>query len=255
MANKEERHHPSGHIFFNPSYSKVSIHRAPTQLHHSAIQNITASVFWRVMPAKVNYYSGAEGEQQQNSEIGVSEDYADLVKNMKSWLEGPEGKKVKIAFLVKLTEQPRYSGKRCYRALQKEVIENAERYVNDREGFTAKEEDLDGGERGKMQAYGATFVGRITAFFEIWERDEDSGDAVRRGERVHFYDSSKKLNPRDLSFNFDDFVVPVPELQGEQVKISWKSWAAQVASSRGDLAFERFRRVLSSYVVKPESPR
>lgn len=204
--NRDDRK-PSGHVFFDRKFSKISVHLAPTFLHESAIHKIEEAV-WDVIKSNVRNHdelfdlrtNAAEKRRADFTtkipdimishapdaatisspfflaEVGFSESYEELVKSMKFWLSGHE--KIKIAFLVKFRESPRYSGKKSFIALPREAMENAERYANDRDGFKIDDS------AGVLQAYGAPFVGRTTAFLEIWEQKPDSGDVVLRGERV-----------------------------------------------------------------------
>ncbi|KAK2768138.1 hypothetical protein FQN53_006289 [Emmonsiellopsis sp. PD_33] len=175
------------------------------------------------------------------AEVGFSESYEDLVKTTKFWLDGYE--KIRFAFLIKSQESPRYSGKKCFVALPKEVMANAEQYANDRDGFKANDSD------GILQAYGAPLVGRTTAFLEIWERTQ-SGSVVLRGERMHFYDSLGPINPPKIVLDFEEFGIPVEELQGQKININWGSWITKMARARRELAWDRFCAVLYTNTIK-----
>ncbi|KAK2806810.1 hypothetical protein FQN50_005672 [Emmonsiellopsis sp. PD_5] len=260
-SNEDDRR-PSGHLFFDRKLSKISVYLAPIFLHESAIHKVQEAV-WDVIRSKVSNYdelfdlrtNAAEKHRADFTtkapdimishapdaatisspfflaEVGFSESYEDLVKTMKFWLNGYE--KIKMAFLIKFQESPRYSGKKCFLALPKDVVANAEQYANDRDAFKTNDSD------GILQAFGAPLVGRITAFLEIWERTQ-SGNVVLRGERTHFYDSLGPMNPPKIALDFDEFGIPVEELQGQKININWNNWIAKMARARKELAWDRF---------------
>ncbi|KAK2741164.1 hypothetical protein FQN55_008427 [Onygenales sp. PD_40] len=274
IINARDDRRPSGHLFFDRKFSKTSVYLAPTFLHESVIHKVQEAV-WDVIKSKVPNYdelfdirtNAAEKRRADFTtkvpdimishapdaatisspfflaEVGFSESYEDLVRTMKFWLDGHE--KIKMAFLIKFQESPRYSGKKCFVALAKEVVANAEEYADDRDGF--KPDDS----AGILQAHGAPLVGRITAFLEIWERTQ-SGDVVLRGERTHFYDSLGPINPPKAVLDFEEFGIPVEELQGQKININWDSWITKVARARRELAWDRFCSVLYTNAIKPK---
>lgn len=194
-------------MLFDRHFSRTSVYSAPIPVNDAAVQSIIASI-WGVIIAKVPDYLQKfrlqtnsvqlrasdfttkipdvmishlrEGPKPSTpfflAEVGFSESYPDLVKSMKHhWLQ--ENQKVRVAFLVKFNEYPRYNGKKCLNALPKEIIAQADRYISDWEGFTTENSD------GVLKSFGAPLVGRISAFLEIWERTE-SGEVILKGERI-----------------------------------------------------------------------
>ena len=109
------------------------------------------------------------------AEVGFSESYPSLVKTMKYWLEGND--QIKLTFLVKFTETPRYSTRRALEHLPKDVVENAELHATDKSLVR-----IDTCE-GRVNIHGSSFVGKIRAFLEIWKRDSDTGDVSARDRR------------------------------------------------------------------------
>lgn len=185
----------------------MSVFRAPTLVHEAAARSIKDQIdkmIWAkvqddkfqgfinaaVLPledtaeftTKVpDYLLGYQPEDAPEvrplfiAEVGYSETYQDLVKAMKSWIQGMDH--VKQALLVKFTETPKYSTSRILEQLPQNVVDNAKRYATDRSLLSMDVHE------GKLEINGCSFVGRTTAFVEKWTRDADSGKAVV-GDRI-----------------------------------------------------------------------
>jgi hypothetical protein len=111
------------------------------------------------------------------AEVGFTESYKDLVKAMKYWLKDRHDD-IKIAFLVKFDETPVFKGQRCFDSLDKQVIAKPVYYAQRPLDFDMENVD------GKVRAHGATFVGRTTAFLEVWELKGKSKTVGIRGKRI-----------------------------------------------------------------------
>ena len=108
------------------------------------------------------------------AEIGFTEGSSDLEKSIKQWVNVmPE---VKVAFLVKLDERPRFNSKRAFSHLPDYVIKNPSIYANANTAASINNE-------GMAEIHGVSFVGNITAYLEIWTRSSD-GNAELSGERI-----------------------------------------------------------------------
>lgn len=108
------------------------------------------------------------------AEIGFTESLSELEKCIKQWFKAmPE---VKVAFLVKLDERPRFSSKRAFSHLPEYVIKNPQVYANSNTAAFLNSE-------GVAEMHGVSFVGNISAFLEVWRRGPDGG-AELSSERI-----------------------------------------------------------------------
>lgn len=108
------------------------------------------------------------------AEIGFTEGSSHLEKSIKQWFKVmPE---VKVAFLVKLDERPRFNSKRAFSYLPDYVIKNSSAYTNANTAASINN-------KGMAEVHGVSFVGSITAYLEIWTRGSD-GNAGLSGERI-----------------------------------------------------------------------
>jgi hypothetical protein len=182
------------------------VHLAPTHLHEAAIKNVEEAVWHKIMAEVPDHPKLFMQENNAGTEtladfttkipdmilsyapnkttamkpvfvveIGFTESYTDLLKSMRIWLSGHEH--VKIAFLVKFEESPRYSGKKCLSKLPPDLLSNADKYLKDRDAVQLAWRD------GKVFAHGASFVGHTKGFLEVWRRST-SGKATLRGKRI-----------------------------------------------------------------------
>ncbi|KAK2765224.1 hypothetical protein FQN54_008923 [Arachnomyces sp. PD_36] len=167
------------------------------------------------------------------AEVGIAETYGDLLRSMKLWLKGnPE---TKLVFLVKVEEEPEY---KAPKTLSKDLIDILNQPVNvlQEKDFFGMLEERD----GQIFAHGSRFVGSITAFFEVWVRDSETGKPVRKGERIEFYDSKEpdKPKPEDLFIKFTDFC-PVEEVGDARATLKWEAFDMKLKRAQRMVALGR----------------
>jgi len=113
-------------------------------------------------------------------EIGFSEDYDNLVKDVTIWLEGMRS--VSLCALVSFVEEPRYSCPVDYANLDEQEFKALAFPEPD---IRAEDFELEG-PFGPVVYRGQKWVGAISGAFEWWKRDR-SGRAKKYGERRDLY--------------------------------------------------------------------
>lgn len=96
-----------------------------------------------------------------------------LEKSIKEWLRVERD--VHLAFLINFNENPRFSSKQAFANLPKYVLADPYKYF--------KVDVLGRPNNGAVQVYGVNFVGKLTAYLEVW-KSNPNGEPVRRGERI-----------------------------------------------------------------------
>ncbi|KAF3893744.1 hypothetical protein GY631_3393 [Trichophyton interdigitale] len=173
------------------------------------------------------------------AEIGFTEGSSHLEKSIKQWFKVmPE---VKVAFLVKLDERPRFNSKRAFSYLPDYVIKNPSAYTNANTAASINN-------KGMAEVHGVSFVGSITAYLEIWTRGSD-GNAGLSGERIKFYDSFQILNPPRLELDMTAFGFSSDQRQHEKLTIDWKEWEEALRGQTGELACKRFFSVIHKFCM------
>ncbi|GBF59737.1 hypothetical protein TMEN_1779 [Trichophyton mentagrophytes] len=173
------------------------------------------------------------------AEIGFIEGSSHLEKSIKQWFKVmPE---VKVAFLVKLDERPRFNSKRAFSYLPDYVIKNPSAYTNANTAASINN-------KGMAEVHGVSFVGSITAYLEIWTRGSD-GNAGLSGERIKFYDSFQILNPPRLELDMTAFGFSSDQRQHEKLTIDWKEWEEALRGQTGELACKRFFSVIHKFCM------
>jgi hypothetical protein len=125
-------------------------------------------------------------------EIGLSEKYEDLIQDARLWLEGKS--EVSMCVLVNFVEEPRY---RC-------PVQNIDKEEFDRLAFPDQSEltpeDIHLEDTFGPATYkGFVWVGRFPdAFLEWWTRDQETGMAMKYGDRVVSYLSLMRISLTDL---------------------------------------------------------
>ena len=110
------------------------------------------------------------------AEVGISESHDDLQRSMVLWLK--ENSNVKLAFLVKISEKPKYEHPK---QLSEEMIAMRNQPVK---VIQNKLYDIVEDRNGQLFAHGSKFVGAFSGFLEDWVRDSETGKAARKGERI-----------------------------------------------------------------------
>ncbi|EZF10423.1 hypothetical protein H112_08347 [Trichophyton rubrum D6] len=173
------------------------------------------------------------------AEIGFTEGSSDLEKSIKQWFNVmPE---VKVAFLVKLDERPRFNSKRAFSHLPDYVIKNPSIYANANTAASINNE-------GMAEIHGVSFVGNITAYLEIWTRSSD-GNAELSGERIKFYDSSQLLSPPRIELDMTAFGFSSDQRQHDKLILDWKGWDEALQAQTGELACKRFFSIIHKFCM------
>lgn len=109
------------------------------------------------------------------AKVGFWESYDDLRRSMVQWLKGNPN--VKLAFLVKISENPRYQSPK---QLPEETILMRELAIGD---FKQKIFDIAEDRHGQLFVHGNKYVGAFSMSLEVWVRDSE-GEVVRKGEPI-----------------------------------------------------------------------
>lgn len=106
------------------------------------------------------------------AEIGFEENGPELERSVREWLQ--RRKETRLAFLIKVHENPRFSTKEAFESLPEYIKADPRSYASTNISHTD----------GCVQVHGCNFVGRTKAYFEVWKRDPETGNAAIRGERI-----------------------------------------------------------------------
>ena len=116
-------------------------------------------------------------------EVGLSETYEELVKDVKLWIEGNHD--VRTAILVKVEEDPRYLSP-ISKLDDDQIVALGFPHHRDLDPCMVVLEDPNDS-FGPLQLNNLTWVGKMSTFLEIWKRDETTGDAKQQGPRMVSY--------------------------------------------------------------------
>ncbi|PUU81780.1 hypothetical protein B9Z19DRAFT_970611 [Tuber borchii] len=167
-------------------------------------------------------------------EVGLSESYEMLVRDARTWLEG--NNHVTLVMLVKLEENPPYV---CpVKDLTDEEFEHLK--FPDRKSINVKTFTLEG-DYGPATYMGLAWVGEISGFLEVWERDKISGMAqITAAGRINLFDL---LNTQSSLFTLRDFM-ELPVEGDHKVLINWDDYFSNLGINICELAAYRCRRML-----------
>ncbi|KAM5452790.1 hypothetical protein MaudCBS49596_003096 [Microsporum audouinii] len=271
---------PSGYLVFGDSFHTTSILRAPpTNVHEALVWNIGNLVLnaleqatagqdgssfqvmmntsarsntkftMKVPDVRIERYEPAPTSGPITlaktvfiAEIGFTESSSALEKSIKEWFSAMPD--VHIAFLVKLDERPRFNSERAFSCLPAHVIANPEEYIN-----CDIKPSLN---QGAIEIYGVNFVGKMTAYLEVWRRGCDGVEAARSGERIAFYDSSKALDKPKLEIDLAAFGFLPDHLQDEKLVLDCGGWDAKLRTQSGELAYKRLCSTLKKHCTTEE---
>ena len=116
-------------------------------------------------------------------EVGLSETYEELIEDVKLWIEGNSD--IRTAFLIKIEEDPRYRSPTSKLENDQIVALGFPHHRDLDPCMVALEDPTDS--FGPLQLNGLTWVGKMSIFLEIWNRDETTGDAKQAGPRMVSY--------------------------------------------------------------------
>ncbi|KAM5501346.1 hypothetical protein McanMca71_000078 [Microsporum canis] len=277
LCRRKER--PSGYLVFGDSFHTTSVLRAPpSDVHEALVWNIGSLVLNALQQATAGQDCGsfhvmtntgtrsnakfamkvpdvrivrrepvpASGQRSRAktvfiAEIGFTESSSELERSIKEWFNAMPD--VHLAFLVKLDERPRFSSKRAFSCLPANVIANPEAYIN-----CDIKSSLN---QGATEIYGVNFVGKITAYLEIWRRGCDGAEAARSGERIVFYDSSKVLKPPKPEIDLAAFGLP-DHLRDKKLVLDCGGWDAELEVQSIELAYKRLCSTLEKHCTTEE---
>ncbi|KAH0542242.1 hypothetical protein FGG08_003364 [Glutinoglossum americanum] len=249
---------------YNSSISTLSIRLMPTSVYESItstlIEGFTAAISTLPVPLRpmisavpgqdfVGFggrYRGSEKtpdlavkfvnteggfEPKFILEAGFSESYDDLVRDAELWINGRND--VSAVLLVKFKETPNYQSPAP--GLDSEGFEElgypsaAEAKVSH---FTFKNE------YGPVVHDGLAWVGRVSAFLEVWKRDATTRLAVQDGGRIDLYSLT---NPTQLGLRLSDFMTVGPE-NDRDITFNWKDYQRSLKEQIRDLAVYRYQK-------------
>ncbi|KAM5464454.1 hypothetical protein MauCBS54593_006969 [Microsporum audouinii] len=270
---------PSGYLVFGDSFHTTSILRAPpTNVHEALVWNIGNLVLnaleqatagqdgssfqvmtntsarsntkftMKVPDVRIERYEPAPTSGPITlaktvfiAEIGFTESSSALERSIKEWFNAMPD--VHLAFLVKLDERPRFNSKRAFSRLPANVIVNPDAYIDCDIKFSLNQ--------GAMEIYGVNFVGKITAYLEVWRRGCDGAEAARSGEQIVFYDSSKVLDPPKLEIELAAFGLP-GRLRDKKLVLDCGGWDTKLEVQNVELAYKRLCFTLEKYCTTEE---
>ena len=155
---------------------------ATTQKFSSFLGRYSGS---RKVPDLAVKFVNANGDAEPRFivEVGLSERYEDLLKDVKLWLEGDP--RVSVVVIVSFEENPPF---RCpTRDLSDHQFEQI-RFPRNVETRVEIQQFISQSPYGPVIYKDLEWVGRIeTAFAEVWRRDQTSGFASQNGKRVVGY--------------------------------------------------------------------
>ncbi|KAM5460456.1 hypothetical protein McanCB49686_000889 [Microsporum canis] len=190
------------------------------------------------------------------AEIGFTESSSELERSIKEWFNAMPD--VHLAFLVKLDERPRFSSKRAFSCLPANVIANPEAYIN-----CDIKSSLN---QGATEIYGVNFVGKITAYLEIWRRGCDGAEAARSGERIvstiimpvlrviypaHLLTIPSVLKPPKPEIDLAAFGLP-DHLRDKKLVLDCGGWDAELEVQSIELAYKRLCSTLEKHCTTEE---
>ncbi|OJD20811.1 hypothetical protein ACJ73_07853 [Blastomyces percursus] len=247
---------------FNRGLSATSILHRPTPIHESLIEttrkeftdhlskNVTMPL---VMTSNSTFFIGADDSNTIEFipdlaisstsqrpflvlEVGVSEKYDDMLETAKTVLS--QSSTTKFSVIVKLIEKP----------LFRSPLKLSDYLFKPRSDIpiplspTIKDcYSSDTDPEGPIMINGVRWVGKISAFWEVWGRDA-TGNPVINGGRVWFYGSDIDSRPLKLS---------LAELENcPEIVIKSSVLARAIHESRAELAVYRCHKFLRNWNEK-----
>ncbi|XTI95191.1 hypothetical protein V2W45_1444592 [Cenococcum geophilum] len=215
-------------------------------------------------------------------EIGFSEEYDDLVEDVKLWLEGM--RTVSMCVLVNLEEEPKYScpvdnnmdekrfrelvfpdnplevqpehihlegpfGPATYKGLEEVDHEGPDHEEPNNEEHDNEESDHEGPDNEEPDNEKLVWVGNIsTAFLERWKRDARTGKAKRYGKRVNLHTA------RNINFKRSDFMDTTSD-DDRAISIKGDEYRQLLARNIRELAAKRCRAMLKDRAKRADDPQ
>lgn len=164
------------------------------------------------------------------TEVGFSESYANLLRDMRLWLIGSKGK-VRAVILVAITETPKYASKPILESDPALEIPAA----------------LGGHPFGPRMHGAHVLVGAITAVLEIWRYKSD-GDTVEREVRVDVVPADPGHTHFHLSMlDFYGRAERVPERfePEDKVPFALEAYRRKISDSIARLGLQRMQKIES----------
>lgn len=161
------------------------------------------------------------------TEVGFSESYANLLRDMRLWLIGSGGK-VRAVILVAITETPKYASKPILESDEGPAV-------------------LAGPLFGPRMHGEHVLVGAITAVLEVWRYKSD-GDTVEREARVDVVPADPKQTHFHLSMmDFYGSAERVPERfkPGDLVPFALEAYRLKISESIARLGLQRMQKIES----------
>ncbi|QSS52747.1 hypothetical protein I7I53_08476 [Histoplasma capsulatum var. duboisii H88] len=247
---------------FNRGLSATSILHRPTPIHESLIEttrkeftdHLSSNVSMPlVMTSNSTFFIGADDSDTIEFvpdlaisstsqrpflvlEVGVSEKYDDMLETAKTVLS--QSPTTKFSIIIKLIEKP----------LFRSPLKLSDYLFKPRSDIpipsppTIKDcYSSDTDPEGPIMINGLRWVGKISAFWEIWGRDA-TGNPVIKGQRVWFYGSDIDSPPLKLSLE---------ELENcSEIVIESSTLARAISESRAELAVYRCHKFLRNWNEK-----
>lgn len=200
---------------YNPQFSTAELRKhPPAPLHESLGNRIHDAFIKQTDPERVGYLDLSDGEEvdlddgREKSfrtpdllftivppqslkqdpqdvavlEVGLSQSYKDFRGCVGLWFEG--NSMIKMVFLVKLTESPRYSQKANVEHVRESGLQNFPTTISVRDVQSDPNDPA-----GCLSIHGVQMMGKLTGFMEIWVRDEESSKPAQKGERIECHSS------------------------------------------------------------------
>lgn len=217
--------------------------------------------------------------QQQNQklqytcavEIGFAETYEELVEDARLWIEGRHD--IKTVVLIKVEEDPLYRSP--IHKLQDDEIEALDlpHFPDLDTSMVVLEDRADG--FGPLQIRNLTWVGRMSAFLEIWKANATTGFAELQGDRqvsCTSYECSRIqqtliLTPYPLKYfmGVDNEIAeldirihdlyPIGPADGgdERLPLTWDLLRHDIEAARYELAVERCQEMLNKLANREDN--
>ena len=187
-------------------------------------------------------------EQTCALEVGFAEKYEDLLEDMKYWMAQES---VTTVLLVCINEEPEY------RCPVKDIDIDAFPKLQDINGNMVSLEDPHE-PFGPRTILGCTWVGHITAFLEVWQRNPVNKKPRLRGARmvssVIPFGSSANVScqnfiggegdPPALDLNLSD-VIPIEPAHDRPLNLSWEGFREETQMSCDETAVWRCQKAIN----------
>ncbi|PGH26503.1 hypothetical protein AJ80_01817 [Polytolypa hystricis UAMH7299] len=172
-------------------------------------------------------------------QVGFAETYEELSKIMHSWFEACHS--TNMVLLLKVEEHPVYKPELILNSLRdlraqnvppKRLVSSTSLRVQDRSDSY-----------GPIMLQGIVWAGRMTAFMEVWVRDEN-GNIVQKGDRTTF--GAPNTDSQFLTIQTSDFIPGETLSQSQKINFNLDSFRAGLDEARHKHAFDRAQLVLKT---------